>query len=270
MSERIAIGGGVTLACTVTGSGPPLVLMHGAEGSHRMFDAIVPHLAAHFTTIAYDQRDCGDTESPTAEVTLADLADDAFSLIRTLGHAEAHVYGSSLGGRVGQMLAHRHAEAIDHLVLGSTWPLPRALDSLNPEGVAQIQSLRAQLPESAEALAELFLPRVFLDTRPELKQIFRNAQPQSERSLRRFRTVADLPPFEPNAIQVPTLVIAGELDRVVPAPITAALAKAMPHAEFVLLRGVGHAGALQVPEQIAAHIRRFCLAWQAITEGATT
>ncbi len=270
MSERVDIGGGVKVACTVSGDGPPLVLMHGAEGSHRMFDAIVPHLAAHFTTIAYDQRDCGESENPVAESTLADLADDAHALMRSLGHAKAHVYGSSFGGRVAQMLAHRHAQAIERLVLGSTWPLPQALEALNPEGVMRIQSLRANLPESAEALAELFLPKAFLETRAELKQIFRNAQPQSERSLRRFRTVADHPPFEPSAIALPTLVLFGEIDRVVPPRVTEAMARTMPNAEPVLLRGVGHAGALQAPDVIAAHIRRFCLASHAHTEGGAT
>ena len=270
MSERIDIGGGVKLACTVTGTGPPLVLMHGAEGSHRMFDAIVPHLAAHFTTIAYDQRDCGESENPVAESSLANLADDARALLQALGHAKAHVYGSSFGGRVAQMLAHRHAEAVDRLVLGSTWPLPQALEALNPEGVAQIHALRAKLPESAEALAEFFLPKAFLETRPELKQIFRNAQPQSERSLRRFRTVADLPPFEPGAIGVPALVLFGELDRVVPPRVTGAMAATMPRAEAVMLRGLGHAGALQAPETIAAHIRRFCRVSHTHSERAAT
>jgi pimeloyl-ACP methyl ester carboxylesterase len=267
MPELHDIGGGVKVACTVTGNGPPLVLMHGAEGNHRMFDALVPHLAAHFTTIAYDQRDCGETENPVAEATLADLADDARALLHALGHAKAHVYGTSFGGRVAQMLAHRHADAVDRLVLGSTWPLPRALEALNPEGLAQIQALRAKLPDSAEALAELFLPKAFLDTRPELKQIFRNAQPQSERSLRRFHTVNDHPPVEPSSIGVPTLVLFGELDRVVPPQVTQALAAALPHAEQMLLRGVGHAGALQVPEAIAAQIRRFCRATPKETVG---
>jgi pimeloyl-ACP methyl ester carboxylesterase len=270
MAERIDVGGGVKLACTVTGEGPPLVLMHGAEGSHRMFDALVPHLATHFTTIAYDQRDCGESENPVVESKLADLADDVRALLRALGHAKSHVYGTSFGGRVAQMLAHRHAEGVERLVLGSTWPLPQALEALNPEGVAQIHALRAKLPESAEALAEFFLPKAFLEARPELKQIFRNAQPQTERSLRRFRTVADLPPVEPGTIEVPTLVLVGELDRVVPPRVTEAMAAAMPCAETVLLRGLGHAGALQAPEAVAAHIRRFCLASHPGTEGVAT
>jgi len=259
MADKLDLGGGVRAACTVTGSGPPLVLMHGAEGSHRMFDALVPHLAPRFTVIAYDQRDCGESENPPVESTLADLADDARSLLSVLGHAHAHLYGTSFGGRVAQALAHRHPQAVERLVLGSTWPLPHALDALNPQGVAAIRNLRAALPESAEALAGYFFPASFLEARPDLKGIFRNAQPQTKRSQRRFRTVDDRPPLEAARLRVPTLVIAGALDRVVPPGVQAELASAIRGAQHVVLDGVGHAGALQAPERIAEHIARFCL-----------
>src|SRR5215216_5721233 len=99
MVARLDLGHGIVVAGTRTGSGPPLVLLHGAEGSHRMFDTLVPHLAAHFDVIAYDQRDCGETENPPTESTLADLADDVRSLLRVLGFDSAHVYGTSFGGR---------------------------------------------------------------------------------------------------------------------------------------------------------------------------
>src|SRR4051794_30254452 len=115
MADKFDLGGGVRVACTVTGSGPPLVLMHGAEGSHRMFDALGPHLAPSFTVIAYDQRDCGEPETPPVESTLADLADDAHALLASLGHARAHAYGTSFGGRVAQMLAHRQPQAVERL-----------------------------------------------------------------------------------------------------------------------------------------------------------
>lgn len=259
MSKLHDIGGGVRLAATVTGSGPPLVLLHGAEGNHRMFDAIVPHLARDFTVIAYDQRDCGETESSEAAATLSDLADDAVALIRAFGRDRAHVYGTSFGGRVAQAIAIRHPRRVDHLVLGSTWPLPLRLEDLNPDGVREIYALRARLPESAEALAAMFLPLAFLDERPELKGIFRTVQPLSARSLRRAATVGDHPALKPGGIRSPTLLLAGELDRVVPAAVTLGMAQEMGQAEPVLLQGLGHAGALQAPELVAGHIRRFCL-----------
>ena len=245
-------------ACTVSGSGPALLLMHGAEGNHHMFDALVEQLAPHFTVIAYDQRDCGDTENPPRPVSLLDLAEDASALITALGHDKVHVYGTSFGGRLAQAFAHRSPQAIDKLVLGSTWALPDALGELNGPAVREIQALRARLPESAEALAEYFLPAAHLQAHPHLKSIFRNAQPHSERSARRQRAVGECLPLRPADLRVPTLVIAGELDRVVLPQLTLALAAAIPGAQPLLLPGVGHAAAIQAPALIAARLIAFC------------
>src|SRR5687768_13507062 len=154
--------GELRVNCTVSGRGAPLLLLHGAEGDHRMFDPLVAELARNFTVIAYDQRDCGETVNPPVAATLDDLARDAHDLLFALGHKRAHVYGSSFGGRVAQVLAHRHTQMVDHLVLGGTWALPDSLAALNPQVIAEIQVLRAQLPESAEALAAYFLPQDFL------------------------------------------------------------------------------------------------------------
>jgi pimeloyl-ACP methyl ester carboxylesterase len=255
---RLVEVGPCQLACSVTGTGPALLLMHGAEGDHRMFSALVPHLAPHFTVIAYDQRDCGETLNPEAPATLADLADDAAGLLEALAHRQAVVYGSSFGGRVAQALAHRHPHAVRALVLGSTWALPESLAELNGDTLRAIHALRASLPETAGQLAEYFLPADFLDANPTLKDIFRDVRPQSARSVRRQQAVGEQPALAPQDLRVPTLVISGEADRVVPPAATMALARAIPGAHAVLLPGVGHAAALQVPGQIAAHIRDFC------------
>lgn len=251
--------GECTIACTVTGSGMPLLLMHGAEGNHRMFDALVPHLAPHFTVIAYDQRDCGDTANPKSPATMTDLADDAAGLLTALGHARAAVYGSSFGGRVAQALAHRHAHMVSRLVLGNTWALADDLAALNPDGIAAIHALRAGLPHTAEALADYFFPAAFLTHRADLRDIFRQAQSQTARSQRRQALVAERMPLDPAALRMPTLVLTGDRDLVVPPAISLALARAIPHARAVCLNGIGHAAALQAPAAVAAQLAAFCL-----------
>lgn len=253
------------IACTVTGNGPPLLLMHGAEGNHHMFDALVSHLAPDFTVVAYDQRDCGETQNTPEEATLADLADDARALLAAVGHDAAFVYGTSFGGRVAQALAHRHPESVLRLVLGSTWALPDALEDLNADNIRAIQALRAKLPGSAEELAGYFLPAAFLGLQPQFKALFKTAQPQSERSQRRFRTVADRPAWTPQDLRVRTLLLACELDRVVPSHVTLAMAQQIDGAEALLLPGLGHAAAVQAPDVVAAQIRRFCRA--TVTQG---
>jgi 3-oxoadipate enol-lactonase len=249
--------GDVRIAYERTGEGPLLLLMHGAEANRQMFASLVPLLAPRFTVIAYDQRDCGDTEAPARAATLADLAHDAAALIRGLGHGRAHVFGSSFGGRVAQALALLHPDCVDRLVLGSTWPLPHSYDALYPEGAACIGELRASLPESAEALAGWFFPEPFLRERPDLRRIFAGARPQSERSRRRAQAVASTLDRSAAAIDVPTLVIAGELDRVVPARLTMQLADAIPGCERRLLAGVGHVTVMQATDRVAAALTEF-------------
>ena len=249
--------GAVRTAYHCTGSGPPLVLMHGAEASRLMFAALTVHLAPHMTVIAYDQRDCGDTQGPEQAGTLSELADDAAALIRGLGHARAHVFGSSFGGRVAQALALRHPEVVSTLVLASTWALPHDYEALYPEGAAQIARLRAQLPDSAEELAGWFFPPAYLQEHPELRQVFAGARPQSARSQRRAAAVASRLERSPADITAPTLVLAGEEDRVVPARLTLQLADAIAHSRSLVLDGVGHVTVMQATERVAATLIEF-------------
>lgn len=256
MADFVAAGE-ARIAFEAVGSGPALVLMHGAEASRQMFGALVPLLAPHFTVIAYDQRDCGETEGPERAATLAELAGDAKALIEGLGFTRAHVFGSSFGGRVAQMLAAAHPGVVDRLVLGSTWPLPRSFAALMPEGAARIAELRSRLPESAGELASMFFPDSLLAERPELRGFFAAVRPESARSRRRAGAVEDAPAIDLKAVAAPTLLIAGELDRVVPMPVTLAIQPLLRDARHVVLPGVGHATALQAPAALARHLIRF-------------
>ncbi len=250
--------GEVRIAFDREGDGPPLLLMHGAEASRQMFAALVPQLSRHFSVIAYDQRDCGETEAPERAATLADLGDDAQRLIETLGLGRVHVFGSSFGGRVAQALALRHPRSVDRLVLASTWPLPRRYEAVCPEA-QRLADLRRGLPDTAEELASWFFPEAFLAQRPELRRIFANARPDTPRSARRAATVQTTLDDDAANIVASTLVVAGELDRVVPASVTLAMARQIAGAEAVRLPAVGHATALQAPELLAHHISRFLL-----------
>jgi 3-oxoadipate enol-lactonase len=248
--------GELRIAYDREGSGPPLVLMHGAEASRQMFAALVPLLAKHFTVIAYDQRDCGDTEGPERPATLADLAHDAHKFIKALAYRRVHVFGSSFGGRVAQALALLHPQSVDRLVLASTWPLPRPYEELCPDG-RRIHELRRALPGTAEELATYFFPEPFLQQRPELRRIFANVRSQTARSERRAATAATTLENGAADIVAPTLVIAGELDRVVPASVTLSMAGRIRGAEAVLLPAIGHVTAMQAPEVLAQHLVRF-------------
>ena len=256
MVDRLRVGD-VRIAYRIDGVGPPLLLMHGAEGDHRMFDGITPLLAEHLTVIRYDQRDCGETENPPQPSGLIDLAHDAHGLLLALGIPRAHVYGTSFGGRVAQALALTHPDVVNRLVLGSTWPVPQAIAQLNPSVVATIQSLRARLPDSAAELAEYFFPEAYLNRHPELRALFQKSQPYSNRGRRRAAAVNDATTLEAASISRPTHLIVSSLDRIVPPSVTLQMTQDIVGATVSELRDVGHAGVLQAPQMIAASILAF-------------
>lgn len=257
--SRLVDLGECSVACTVSGSGPALLLMHGAEGDHRMFDALASHLAADFTVIAYDQRDCGGTQNPDRPSSLRELAQDAVDLLTALGHSRAHVYGSSFGGRLAQATAHHAPQRVETLVLGNTWALPVSLAERNAEAVSGIQRLRDQLPESSEALAEYMFTREFLAANPQWKLIFRDVQAQTDRTQRRQQAVAECPALFPADLHMRVLVITSDQDRVVPPALSLEMAHDIPDAQTVVLAGIGHASPIEAPALIARHLRDFCI-----------
>jgi 3-oxoadipate enol-lactonase len=255
---RFLDAGELRIAYDIAGDGPPLVLMHGAEATRQMFGALVPLLAPHFTVVTYDQRDCGETEGPERPASLADLAHDAHKLVRGLGFKRVHVFGSSFGGRVAQALAVLHPQVVDRLVLASTWPLPRTYEELCPDA-SRILALRQGLPGTAEELAGWFFPDAFLRERPELRSIFATVRPQSARTARRTQAVNTALDNGVADISAPTLLLAAELDRVVPPAVTLAMAARIRGADALLMHGVGHVTAMQAPQLLAQHITRFLL-----------
>jgi pimeloyl-ACP methyl ester carboxylesterase len=257
MVARIRTGE-LDVAYERSGQGPALLLLHGAEATKQMFASLVPRLVGRFTVVTYDQRDCGDTEGPDGPTTLLDLAEDAIALLLVLGLPRAHVFGSSFGGRLAQVLAQRAPQVIDRLALASTWHVGESLADINPDA-ARIRALRLGLPATAEELSRWFFPANVLERRPDLLSLFADARPDSPRAKRRAQTVASPAPASKDVLRTATLLIAGELDRIVPAEATWRLSGLLPNSQRVLLRGVGHVAAVQAPEMLAAELTQFFL-----------
>ncbi|MEU5693186.1 alpha/beta fold hydrolase [Actinosynnema sp. NPDC020468] len=113
---------GVALHVDVRGTGAPLLLLGGQANDHHWWDPVRDDFAAAFTTIAFDYRGTGRSDKPDAEYRTRGFAEDAVAVLDSLGVARAHVYGTSMGGRVAQWLAADHPGRVDRLVLGCTSP----------------------------------------------------------------------------------------------------------------------------------------------------
>lgn len=247
---------GSQTAYETAGNGPPLLLIHGAEGGRAMFKLIVPDLVKHFGVIIYDQRECGDTRNGPPASSLEQLALDAAQLIVSLKLGSAFVFGTSFGGRIAQLLAILRPDLVRGLILGSTWPLPQSLRTLSPN-IVRLAELKSRLPATADEIAEFFLPESYLNENPVAKEMLTNMASDPERAVRRRFALEDPCTRTASEITVPVLLVAGELDRLVPSKVTLGMSQLIKGSRTALLEGVGHATSIQAPATLAKKIRDF-------------
>jgi pimeloyl-ACP methyl ester carboxylesterase len=255
--RRAAVPGGVEVAYVVTGSGKPLVLIHGAEADHTMFDHFVPFLASDFACIAYDQRDSGGTVNPPQPYNVEDMADDAAGLIVALGHENVHVFGTSLGSIIAQALAVRHPTLVDRLVLSAAIRIGRSIADIAPETAAELGRLRADPARNGMAIARYFYTADHLGKHPELADRFSGSKRTPEQQARRNVLIPGAPLLPLGGVTATTLVLAHAEDKLIPPAHSLSIADEIPGARTVVLDGLGHVGTIQAPERVAAVVRDF-------------
>ena len=249
--------GELRITYRVEGRGPGLLLLHGAEADHTMFDGLMAQLSDACTVIAFDQRDCGQTQNPAQWYSLVDLADDAARLITHLNLGRVHVFGTSLGGTIAQVLASRHPQKVDRLILGSTWRVGRRLADFNPSVAHDLAALRADGRLHAPAIAEYFFSSGYLRAHPQAIEIFRSTSRTDAQRARRAHMQAHPPEVDLSTVKAPTLLLAGRQDRLIPHEVSFAMASEIPCAECVLVDRLPHVGAVEAPALVAAEILRF-------------
>ena len=101
---------------------PALLLLQGQSNSHRWWDELRADFEPQFRTVTFDYRGTGGSRGELTDLSTASFAADAAEVLDHLGIARAAVYGTSMGGRIAQMLALDFPEHVGALVLGCTTP----------------------------------------------------------------------------------------------------------------------------------------------------
>lgn len=99
---------GVKLWHRITGTGEPVVQIHGAGFGHFNLDPATPIIAEHFKVVDYDQRGYGASDKPHQHYDMEVWADDVIGLMDVLDIGEAHIHGTSMGGMIALVTAGKY------------------------------------------------------------------------------------------------------------------------------------------------------------------
>ena len=252
--------GGLRVAYRQAGHGPPLVLLHGGNSDSRDWIGQLESFADDFTVIAWDTPGCGGSDDLPATYGMDDLVDTLAGFLRALGLARPHVLGLSLGAIFAIALHGRHPEIARSLVLASAYAGWGG--SLPPEEVQRrVQNAVRDADRPVDDVAREFVATLFSPSTPsnvvemQVAMVKESRPATTKAMLTRFAPV-DLRPVLPT-IDVPTLLLYGDLDVRSPAPVAEALHAHIPGSVLVQLPGIGHCGHLEAPRQWDAEVLAF-------------
>ncbi|CAN7332985.1 alpha/beta hydrolase [Caballeronia sp. LjRoot34] len=239
------------------GSGAPsLIFLHYWGGSSRTWRDVIGALPGAHHTLAVDLRGWGASDGPREGYALADFADDVRDVIAERGVSNFVLVGHSMGGKIAQLIASQKPEGLVGLVLvAPSPPTPLALPPEVREGMESAYSSAA----SVEATIDHVLTAKLL-TEDQRKQVIEDSLrggAVAKLAWPRYTSQEDISAAV-SAITVPTLVIAGELDRVDSvSTLETELLTRIPHAVMRVLRGTGHLSPLESPRDIAELLGQF-------------
>jgi 3-oxoadipate enol-lactonase len=222
-----------------SGTGDPVLLIMGHAYGSDMWHRTAPALAADYRVIRFDNRGAGRSSDPPGPYPVPLMADDALAVLDAAGVGSAHVYGVSMGGAIALQLALDHPGRVRSLILGCT-----AASAAGASRGALLTRVRTLLPApvlNRMAWKLLYGPGTPASRRAEDHRIVRRTRATGRG---RRGQITGLANFDVTGrladIRIPTLVLHGAQDRIVPAASAQQLAGGIAGARVVIFPDAGH------------------------------
>jgi len=239
------------------GSGPVIVLIHGMAGSSATWRLVMPALAERFTIIAPDLLGHGASEKSRGDYSLGAFASGVRDLMVSLGHERATILGQSLGGGVAMQFAYQFPERCERLVLVSSGGLGDEVNLLLR--LLALPGAEFVLPlactnwiHAAGVNVAGWLAKIGLRTSPYVTEIWDSYGSLADAETRTafihtLRSVVDVEGQRVSAAdrlylasEIPTLIIWGENDHIIPVDQGRAAHESIPGSRLEIFDNTGH------------------------------
>lgn len=248
-------------ALEISGSGPPVVLLHGVGLNQSIWAGQVKALVSDFQVITYDLLGHGRSAAAFASAPLADWVDQLNGVVRDLSLDRFALVGFSFGGLIAHAYAAQHSRMIDKLVLMSTVYDRSDAERTNVWSRLDLARRYGHHAIISAALTRWFSPE-FAEAHPEMlnqyEALLRSNDAASFLSAYKCFATADRDMVGGlAAFDRPTLVMTGELDTGSTPAMARKLAGMIRGAECSIIAGGRHMMPVEMPEEVNSALRRF-------------
>lgn len=251
---------GLEIAYRDTGGGPELVLLHGGMCDSRDWRPQIESLGDDFRLIAWDAPGCGESDDPPDSWDMSSWAHALKGFLNQIGIKHAHILGLSWGSGLAIEFYRLYPETPKSLILAGAYAGWKG--SLAPEEVERrlLHNLQ-ELDNPSDSFIPDFVSTLVTDHTPdtvvaEVTQHHSEYHPVGAKVMLTAFANYDGRPTLPK-IQVPTLLIYGELDVRSPLEVARSLQDQIPAAELVVIPDAGHLVNFDAQEQFDRAVRTF-------------
>jgi 3-oxoadipate enol-lactonase len=242
------------------GQGVPVLLIMGLGYPSDMWHRTRPVLAAHYQTIALDNRGIGRSDVPPGPYPIALMASDAAAVLDAAAIESAHIFGVSMGGMIAQEFALQYPQRVRSLILGCTAAGGPTVVRAEAEATQMLVTRDQMSPEQAAEAAVPFIYD-FATPRERMDQDWAIRRPWFPRPEAYRAQLEGILAWEAysrlDRIAAPTLVIHGERDRLVPPGNGKLIAERIPGAQLVMIPHASHLFLTDQTEQAHRTILEF-------------
>lgn len=239
---------------------PSVIFVHGFPYDHNMWNAQVEDLKNDFYCVTYDIRGLGEAPAGNGQYTLEDLSDDLITLAASL-KIKPVVCGLSMGGYITLRALEKNEDTFKAAILCDT-----KSEADNDENkIRRAGAIKKINTEGAPGYVESFIPTCFSEryikeSSKKYKEVVEHSKTFDPIGIKacllamaaRTDTTNNL-----SNLELPVLVLCGELDKLSPPESMKKLADTIMHSEYSEIKGAGHMTPIESPERVTYLIKAF-------------
>lgn len=259
---------GIDIYYEIHGSGRPLLLIAGVGYGCWFWNKLTAELKESYQVILFDNRGSGQSSQPEGPYTVPMMAADTAGLLDALDLESVFVLGHSLGGFIAQEMVQSRPDLVGKLILASTNHGGMNVVPITPEALEVLTNREGDPVELVKKGIEIGCARGYGEAHPEVvKELmdyrFTNPVPPPQYQAQVYAGAGTAAYTDAqveerlSAIRVPTLILFGDKDRVVPPENADLMAGKISNAKVQILPDTGHLFPIENPSATASAIKDF-------------